>query len=377
MVRAFTGMLRVLGVLLLLVAAGLAWAQERPWLRLFGPRGDNKTAAARPAATDPRRLAEIQVEIAWLADPATFPYYLEARAVSSGLEVRGYVPSKAIHEHALNLARVYSTLPVVDAVKEHPSLQVKQGQMAPQQLHNAVSSALREALPRAAQGLHVQVTATGQVTVTGNVPSHDERLQVSHALRRLFGCSSVQNLTQVPGDVTAPPRGVDAVAKTPPLKARTPEPQRAAPTAAVKPEPRQELQATAASRTKPAAAETKEPPAPTTPAPTVTTTPAPAATTTTTAATTTPAPTVTTTPVTPPATPAPAATPALAAKLRKKIEASCPGVKGVRIDVVSPTEYKIEVTAATEEQVGTFAGAILMLPELQEYKADLTFKVMP
>src|SRR4051794_6283264 len=93
----------VFGALLLLsiVPASVSAQTDRPW-RLFGRPAD-KTAAK---AIDPRRQAEIQIELAWLADPVTFPYFLEARTTSAGLVVRGYVPNKAVHEQAVNLAKV-------------------------------------------------------------------------------------------------------------------------------------------------------------------------------------------------------------------------------------------------------------------------------
>src|SRR5438128_1778999 len=44
---------------------------------------------------DSNRFTEIQVELAWMADPVTFAYFLEARIKGTNLELRGYVPSKA------------------------------------------------------------------------------------------------------------------------------------------------------------------------------------------------------------------------------------------------------------------------------------------
>src|SRR5262245_25779816 len=46
---------------------------------------------AVPGGEDPARLAEIRVELAWLADPVTFPYELQAKMTPGGLEIRGHV----------------------------------------------------------------------------------------------------------------------------------------------------------------------------------------------------------------------------------------------------------------------------------------------
>src|ERR1022692_1422896 len=69
--------------------------------RWFGPKTPDKNPPAPSTQPDPRRVTEVNVEVAWLADPVTFPYYLEAHVDGGQLEVRGYVPSKAIREHAL------------------------------------------------------------------------------------------------------------------------------------------------------------------------------------------------------------------------------------------------------------------------------------
>jgi hypothetical protein len=332
------------GLALLLVLAGTVWGQsERPWTRFFGTKTAEKVPAKNPAL-EARRLAEIQVEIAWLADPLTFPYFLEARGGSAGLEVKGYVPNRTIHDHALNLARVYSALPVIDALKEHPSLLVKPGLMAPQQLQISVASALREALPRHASQLQIQCGREGKVVISGPVPTQEERLIVSHALRRLYGCASVQNLTRVPLESVAPPvanKPAEPKGKSPAV-AHAPVPPPLAPPPEKSSAPMStSLQPTVPVQEAPAAPEPEKKA------------------------------------LTPSAAPPVPASPAVAARLQKQIEKACVGVKEVRVEVISPAEFRIHLTAGTEEQVGTFAAQIFAIPELQNYKADLQFKVAP
>jgi hypothetical protein len=200
----------------LMLAASIAFHQSAhaqvAW-RWFGPKTNDKSASV--AATDPRRIAEATVEIAWLADPVTFPYYLEARAVNTQLEVRGYVPNKAIREQALRTAQLYSSLPTFDAMKEHPSLLVRPAAMSAQQLHTSVVSSLKAALPKQHQQLKVSCDADGKVYVSGPVAGYDEKVAVSHALRRLQGVTSVQNLTSLPIELAASPPTLAAKDKLP------------------------------------------------------------------------------------------------------------------------------------------------------------------
>src|SRR5438552_14924338 len=111
-------------VVLFASIVSVADAQILP--RWFGSKTPEKSKSAQP---DPKRLTEVNVEIAWLADPVTFPYYLEAHATGTQIEVRGFVPNKAVRDHALRIAQVFSSMPVVDAMKEHPSLAVRPSQI--------------------------------------------------------------------------------------------------------------------------------------------------------------------------------------------------------------------------------------------------------
>src|ERR1700678_1104779 len=142
---------------------------QLPW-RWFGSKTADKNAPAKSPLPDPRRVTEISVEIAWLADPVTFPYYLEARVNGSQqLEVRGYVPDRFVREHALRTAQVNSSLPVLDSMKEQASLLVRPSPMAPQQLQSSVASSLRAALPKQYPQLKVECGSDGKVSVSGPV----------------------------------------------------------------------------------------------------------------------------------------------------------------------------------------------------------------
>jgi hypothetical protein len=231
------GLIRFSWLAALAAGWGLTWtcaavAQDK------GPRPLGGVVAKKDGVKSPEdaanRMVEIQTELAWLADPVTFPYFLEAKVSGARLEVRGFVPNKAIGEHALRLARLNSPFPVVDATREHSSLLVRTTRIEPDKLRASVATALRQALPTGYKNLRVECGGDGKVVVGGNVYSFEERLAVSQSLRRLHGCGYVINLTQVPtgtlparddvATITPPPAKMP-VAKAPAKKPKTPAPR--------------------------------------------------------------------------------------------------------------------------------------------------------
>jgi hypothetical protein len=347
------------GLLLACLIANLIFAPSADaqiW-RWFGPKADKN--APKSAQPDPRRAAEINVEVAWLADPITFPYYLEAHAAAGKMEVRGYVPSKAVREQALRIAQVYSSLPVADSIREHPSLLVKPGQLSAQQLQSTAQSSLRVALPKQYQNLKVECGGDGKVFVLGPVGSIEEKVAVSHALRRLHGCTSVQNLTTLPVEIAQTPE------KTPIVKTSNPGEPRDKP--GVGPEVKPKSWFTwPFSRSTPkeeprVPTETKEPPTITMkeaeplPLPKI---PEPK-----------PIPEVVKN-ETPPKTPK-----LSTAELRKRIQAACPESKSVDVQFTSATEVRITLEIRAERDLDPAAQKLFAMPELQSYRPDLQFKI--
>jgi hypothetical protein len=166
---------------------------------------NNPSLPSPPSAATVREseahLMEILVELAWIGDPITFPFYLEARVEGSSLQVRGNVPMPAIRQHALKLAQLNTPLPVVDRLQENPRLATRPTRMSPEQLQKVVGAALRESLPGTAKKLQTRCTADGEVAVKGDVDSFERKLAVSRTLRRLHGCTVVINLTRVAYDL--------------------------------------------------------------------------------------------------------------------------------------------------------------------------------
>src|SRR5438094_4578556 len=80
-------------------AVALPQSGDRSWLKLFG--GAPKSGTGKATQDDGRRMTEIRVELAWLADSTTFPYFLEAKVEGSALSVRGFVPNKNVRAQAM------------------------------------------------------------------------------------------------------------------------------------------------------------------------------------------------------------------------------------------------------------------------------------
>jgi hypothetical protein len=397
----FAGVVLLLGLL----CASQAPAQL-PW-RWFGAKTPDKTA--KPAF-DPRRAAEIEVEIAWYADPITFPYYLEARVnAAQQLEVRGYVPNKTVREHALRTAQVYSSLPVLDSLKEHASLLVRPTPMSPQQLQSSVQSSLKVALPRQYAQLKIECAGDGKVFVSGPVSSYEEKIAVSHSLRRLYGCTSVQNLTSVPGELARaatpspsqktvqaalPPENKSkswfpwSTAKTvtrdePPLLDPKPEVKLAQNGPPIRPNepqknPMPEVKGPPALAQNPSKnnypeiplvilpvgvvkekntpPESKQPPEPN-----KVDLPAPRS----------PEPMKIELP-TPPSAPIAKLTPE---ELRKRIQAACPKITKVDVTFKSATDVKIILSVRSDDDVNSSTERLFAMPELQNYRPDLQFNI--
>jgi hypothetical protein len=335
--------------------------------RWFGPKTADKNPAAKSAQTDPHRVTEVNVEVAWLADPVTFPYYLEAHATGSQLEVRGYVPNKTVREQALRIAQVYSSLPVADSIKEHPSLLVRPNQMSPQQLQSSVTSSLRVALPKQYQQLKAECGSDGKVYVAGVVNTLEEKIAVSHALRRLHGCTSVQNFTSLPSELAQDP----SRDRTPIVKTSNTTEKSAKPVVALENKskswwPFGKGQATTREEPPlldPRKPEIKGPPIvdeknPRQPGgpiliPNV------------------PEPKKIAANVVKGEPPAPLA----AEELQKRIQSACPQVKSVEVQFTSAQDVRITVEILTENELKPTAERIFALPELLKFRPELQFKI--
>src|SRR5262249_22586295 len=147
---------------------------------------------------------EIAIELAWLGDPVTFPCQLAAHLSDAGAEVRGYVPNKAARDRALQLARLNCPLPVVDQLHIHASVAENQPRCRPELLQHAIAAALRASFGNQLGAMQVTCNDKGEVTVTGSIGSQEDKLGVSLQLRRVAGCTCVNNQLRVAVEESRP-----------------------------------------------------------------------------------------------------------------------------------------------------------------------------
>jgi hypothetical protein len=187
-------------VIAALALTGTAGAQARP----AAPPAPATPALAAPAvaqADSPEaraRLSEIKVGIAWLADPATFACSLKLRTLrSTMLEVSGIVPSPEIRTKALELARACSDLSVVDALAVGKVSPPKRMKESATRLNLQATNALAEQPFPAIKGLEIQAHPDGKITLLGSISSHEDKLLASLRLRRITGCTCVDNCLSI------------------------------------------------------------------------------------------------------------------------------------------------------------------------------------
>lgn len=185
------------GLVLGLLTAGACLAKEAA-----KPLPDAEERNPIPAerivsGQEANRFIEILIELAWLADPVTFPYFLEARIEGATLHVRGFVSSNAVRDQALKVARLQCPMTVKDDLKIRQGIGMRPARIPTGQLENAALSSLRVSFPRPDCRFQVQADAAGRVKVMGQVHSFDEKLAVSQELRRQHGCTGVINQVHV------------------------------------------------------------------------------------------------------------------------------------------------------------------------------------
>jgi hypothetical protein len=152
--------------------------------------------SATPSAAQ-LRLDEIRTELAWNADPLTFPYPLVAVCDGSSLKVYGGVPSNVVATQALKTARENTCLDVLDMLTIRPSLKPAAAPESAAGLENAAVNTLKEAFPHLYRDLSVKADESGRVAVGGSLPSYEECRAVSRRLKQVRGCTAVVNQVQV------------------------------------------------------------------------------------------------------------------------------------------------------------------------------------
>jgi hypothetical protein len=195
----------------------------------------------RTELTPVGRMEEMKVEMAWLADAATFAYPLSARCTGNALEVRGYLPSDVVKQRALEVARRTTHLTVMDALRVHPSLATRSPADISEALRHGALDLLTAGFGDRVRAFTIEAAPDGQLTISGSVGSVEEKLFVSTRLRQLPGCTCVINrlavvpvqrdgramiLVSADGSYSLPhaadPRGMTPSPQTPPEPAPLP-----------------------------------------------------------------------------------------------------------------------------------------------------------
>lgn len=169
-----------------------ALAQVSPYLPASTEAATVHRTAALPADAQ-TRLEAIEIELAWLADPVTFPYHLTIYPAGLAFDVRGFVPSDAVRTHALKLARARTRRTVTDTIRIHPGMANGAAAAPADALQKGAAQALSEVLGERISTLNIRANANGQISLAGSVSCYEEKLTLSRRLRGLRGCTSVEN----------------------------------------------------------------------------------------------------------------------------------------------------------------------------------------
>ena len=142
----------------------------------------------------------MQVELAWLADPILFPYLLSTQVQDETLTVRGFVPTEAVRNRALRVARAKTTLQVRDQIRVHPTLTAHSSDVSQEVVQRAARDLLAESFGDRARAVTVIIGRDGQITLLGMIASEADSLNVTRKLRQVPGCRYVVNQLMVSAD---------------------------------------------------------------------------------------------------------------------------------------------------------------------------------
>jgi len=166
-----------------------------------GVQADARSGAQREEQHN--RDLEIKTQLAWLANPRTFPYALKAQVKGSSMEVSGILPTASLHAEALRVARDECGMPVKDNVTTNAHTAVPPTSKPAQVLSRDINNTLAEAMPELFDSMTISVWMRGQVVLKGTVATLEDKLAASRRLQGVAGCSCVVNQLHVSRPVTA------------------------------------------------------------------------------------------------------------------------------------------------------------------------------
>src|SRR5262249_52162008 len=151
----------------------------RPYVALPPTRAPYATAAASPFATTPGLgdVLEVQIRLAWLADPVTFPLNLRLNRTATGLRVTGFVPNPAVRRRVLEIAERQAGQRIDDGMKVMPGMALRMaGAGTASDLEEQARALLARVTPRQAAMVKISARVNGQVALSGSLPSLQDQL---------------------------------------------------------------------------------------------------------------------------------------------------------------------------------------------------------
>jgi hypothetical protein len=179
----------------------LGWAMSsldavsaQSWYASPGTYSQPGTATSVSQSSVVSTPAQIQLQLAWLADPATFPLNLSLQTTSAGLTIVGTVPTAKMKQQILDRAsQILGTQPL-DSMTVVPNMIVHlPGPIAPGVLESRVSDRIAKWFPDRATKIQVHADAQGKVTLWGTVVTREEELMVCRVLHGMVECSCVMS----------------------------------------------------------------------------------------------------------------------------------------------------------------------------------------
>ncbi len=148
------------------------------------------------------QLDAYRVELAWLADPMLFAQPPGVKAVlkdeSFVVELRGVVSSNTLRQRALDLAGKYSDTPIKDKLMVLIAPSPRRPSTPVNELHAKAERHITDKLIEFSQDLRVEeVYSNGMIRLGGRLLSYEDKVSVSRSLRRLNGCTAVENRCEV------------------------------------------------------------------------------------------------------------------------------------------------------------------------------------
>lgn len=181
------------------VAAVMALEIAHPAIAQM-PRPMNAARMAAVPMTVTNDDAAINVQIAWLGDPALFCCNLVAKDTPEGMELVGYVPNEAVRQKALHIAKTICGDKVVNHLRLQAGMPIPLTRpAAPTELAPQASTVLAEALGEKVLGLLITSPTAGRIEIAGSVPTAEDKLLISKSLKKLNGCIFVVNKVNATG----------------------------------------------------------------------------------------------------------------------------------------------------------------------------------